>query len=144
MLIEMTFALACMSKALYFEARSESMVGMLAVGQVIMNRVEDKRFPNTVCGVVTDGLRYKNSGRMVKHKCAFSFYCDGKPETIHNREAYKQSEQLALSILKGTTLDVTEGATHYHARYTKPYWASAYKRTTCIDTHCFYRWENKK
>ena len=107
MLLEMTFALACMSKALYFEARSESMVGMLAVGQVIMNRGR-QAFPNTVCGVVTDGLRYKNSGKMVKHKCAFSFYCDGKPETIHNREAYKKSEQLALKILKGFPLDITE------------------------------------
>ena len=144
MLLEMTFALTCMSKALYFEARSESTIAQLAVGEVILNRVKDNRFPDSVCGVVTDGLRYKSSGQMVKHQCAFSFYCDGKSEDIHNVKAYKTAEKLSKQILQGIDIDITDGATHYHARYVKPYWASAYTRTTCIDKHCFYRWENKK
>ena len=58
MVLETATALVCMSYAIYFEARSESIIGQIAVGQVIMNRVSDHRFPDTVCEVVTDGLRY--------------------------------------------------------------------------------------
>ena len=78
-MLETATALVCMSYAIYFEARSEPIVAQPAVAQVVMNRVDDHRFPNTVCEVVTDGLRYSwDSRKIVRDQCAFSFYCDGK------------------------------------------------------------------
>jgi len=142
MILETATAVVCMANAIYFEGRSESIVAQVAIGQVIMNRVHDWRFPNTVCEVVTDGLRYKWNGSMVKHKCAFSFYCDGKPESINDPVAYDWANRLSMGIISGgLSIDLTDGSTHYHANYVQPYWASAFTKTTCIDTHCFYRWE---
>jgi spore germination cell wall hydrolase CwlJ-like protein len=40
-------------------------------------------------------------------------------------------------------VDITEGATHYHADYVMPDWASTKTKTTEIQDHIFYRWEIK-
>ena len=143
MLLETATALTCLAHTIFWESRSESLVAQIAVAHVVMNRVDDHRFPSTVCGVVTDGLRYKWNNQMVKNKCAFSYYCDGKAEDVSiDPKAYDWSETIALAILDGTfNVDVTEGATHYHADYVYPSWANTMTRTVCIDTHCFYRWE---
>ena len=143
MILETATALVCLAQAIYFEGRSETNVGQIAIGQVIMNRVDDHRFPDTVCEVVTDGQRYSWNNQMVKHKCAFSFYCDGKREVIHDHVAYEWAKTLSFGILSNRLhLDLTDGSTHYHATYIKlPYWAKDLTRTVCIDTHCFYRWE---
>lgn len=42
----------CMTRAMYFESNRSSEEGMIAVGTVVMNRVDSPQFPNTVCGVV--------------------------------------------------------------------------------------------
>ena len=145
MLLETATALVCMANAIYFEGRSESTVAQIAIGQVIMNRVDDHRFPDTVCDVVTDGLRYSwNTRKIVRNKCAFSFYCDGKPEHINDKKSYRWAEEISWGILHGRLhIDLTDGSTHYHANYVQPYWADAFTKTVCIDTHCFYRWENE-
>ena len=101
MILETATAVVCMANAIYFEGRSESIVAQVAIGQVIMNRVHDWRFPNTVCEVVTDGLRYKWNGSMVKHKCAFSFYCDGKTESINDTVDDGWENRLASGICPG-------------------------------------------
>ena len=71
----------CMAEAMYFEARGEGWLGMVAVGAVIKNRVDDRRYPSTVCGVVHQGAERKD------RLCAFSYYCDGLPERPGNRRA---------------------------------------------------------
>jgi spore germination cell wall hydrolase CwlJ-like protein len=142
MILETATALVCMANAIYFESRSQSTVGQIAVGQVIMNRVSDYRFPGSVCEVVTDGLRYKWNNQMVLHKCAFSFYCDGKPEHITDHEAYQWAEQISFGILNNTLhIDLTDGSTHYHAHYVKPSWSDHFTKTVRINDHIFYRWE---
>ena len=45
-------SLTCLAKNVYFEARNQSIVSQLAVSEVVMNRVQDENFPNTVCGVI--------------------------------------------------------------------------------------------
>tara|TARA_R100000995_G_scaffold84734_1_gene64542 strand:+ start:992 stop:1423 length:432 start_codon:yes stop_codon:yes gene_type:complete len=142
-MLETATALVCMSYAIYFESRSESTLAQLAVAQTVYNRVHDNRFPNTVCGVVTDGLRYSwDNRKIVRNKCAFSFYCDGKPEVINDPRAYDWAESIAWVVLnEQISIDVTDGSTHYHANYVSPYWASSFTQTVCIDAHCFYRWE---
>ena len=132
--------LECMSKNIYFEAAMESTAGKLAVAQVTMNRVNSSRYPNTVCKVITQGRHYK-SGLPVKNRCQFSWYCDGKldvPPT--GGSMWKDSREVARYVLSTPDLmDITDGATHYHADYiSSPRWANPRRRTVEIDTHIFY------
>ena len=136
-------ALMCMAFNIYHEARNESMLGQIAVGQVVMNRVWDKRFPDTVCEVVTEAVTYKGTKKPVLHKCQFSWYCDGAKDDVNkDSKAWRYSLEYASIVLSGRiVLDITEGATHYHATYVRPAWAKTKTRTTRIDRHIFYRWE---
>ena len=136
-------AFMCMALNMYHEAKNQSMLGQIAVGQVVMNRVEDTRFPDNVCDVVTQAVTYKGTEKPVLHKCQFSWYCDGqKDEPLYDSEEWWNAQEYASIVLSGTiVLDVTEGATHYHATYVRPAWAKTKTRTTRIDRHIFYRWE---
>ena len=136
-------ALMCMAFNIYHEANNQSMLGQIAVGQVVMNRVEDSRFPDTVCEVVKQAVTYKGTNKPVIHKCQFSWYCDGKKDTpVLKSDEWYNAKRYARMVLYGTiTLDFTEGATHYHATYVRPAWAKTKTRTTRIDRHIFYRWE---
>ena len=136
-------ALMCMAFNIYHEANNQSMLGQSAVGQVVMNRVEDSRFPDTVCEVVKQAVTYKGTDKPVLHKCQFSWYCDGKKdEPNYDSKSWSKALKYAVVVLGGDiTLDFTDGATHYHATYVRPAWAKTKTRTTRIDRHIFYRWE---
>jgi len=140
----MITALACLATAIYFEARGEPMVGQVAVAQVIVNRVYDERFPDTVCDVVKQGEYYTwNNSIPIKHRCQFSFWCDGKPEVMRDETAKQWAYNVAESTLQGIFYDTTSGATHYHADYVVPDWSknSMFTKTVQINAHIFYRWE---
>ena len=136
-------ALMCMALNMYHEAKNQSMLGQIAVGQVVMNRVEDSRFPDNVCDVVTEAVTYKGTNKPVLHQCQFSWWCDGqKDEPDFDSKEWWDAKEYASIVLSGTImLDVTEGATHYHATYVRPAWAKTKTKTTRIDRHIFYRWE---
>ena len=140
--------LECMSMNIYFEAATESTAGKLAVAQVTINRVKSRHYPNTICGVVYEGLHYTAANGQqfpVRDRCQFSWYCDGKHDTPSGGKMWKQSEEVAMYVLENTELlDITDGATHYHADYIpNPRWAIARHKTLQIDTHIFYN-KNKK
>tara|TARA_R100000773_G_C4161779_1_gene79260 strand:+ start:96 stop:518 length:423 start_codon:yes stop_codon:yes gene_type:complete len=136
--------LACMATAIYFEARGEPMVGQVAVAQVIMSRVNDERYPDTVCDVVKQGYYYSWDKTIpIRDKCQFSFWCDGKPENIKDEDAYFWATEVAQAVMVGTLYDTTQGATHYHAYYVQPSWSKKFTRTVRINDHIFYRWENE-
>ena len=141
MLIET--ALMCLALNTYHEAKNQSMIGQVATAQVVMNRVADSRYPNTVCEVVKQGPKYKGSDVPVRHKCQFSWFCDGKSdEPKRDSKEWFKAQDYARIVLSGRiALDVTEGATHYHATYVRPSWAKTKTRTTRIEKHIFYRWE---
>ena len=141
MLIET--ALMCLALNTYHEAKNQSMIGQVATAQVVMNRVADSRYPNTVCEVVKQGPKYKGSDVPVRHKCQFSWFCDGKSdEPKKDSKEWRMAQEYARIVLSGRiALDVTEGATHYHATYVRPAWAKTKTRTTRIERHIFYRWE---
>lgn len=122
----------CLTEALYFEARGESVRGMFAVGEVILNRVDSGRFPNTICGVIHQG-----TGR--RYQCQFTFTCDGNPETIHEAAAYRMVGKVARLLIDGAPRDLTHGATYYHTRNVSPRWARVFPRTVTIGSHHFYR-----
>ena len=136
-------ALMCMAANIYHEAGNQSMIGQMAVGQVVLNRVEDTRFPDTVCEVVKQAITHKGTNKPILFRCSFSWYCDGKKdEPEYDSHAWFLAQDYARIVLSGKiVLDVTEGATHYHATYVRPSWAKTKKRTTRIDKHIFYRWE---
>ena len=141
MILETAFM--CMALNIYHEAKNQSMLGQVAVGQVVMNRVEDTRFPDNVCDVVTQAVTYKGTDKPVLHKCQFSWFCDGQQDApLYDSKEWWNAQEYASIVLSGTiVLDVTEGATHYHATYVRPAWAKTKTRTTRIDRHIFYRWE---
>ena len=145
MLLETAFI--CLALNTYHEAKNQSMIGQIATAQVVMNRVADDRYPNTVCEVVKQGPHrpsWENPEKEypVKHRCQFSCYCDGKSDIPKNEKAWKKAQDYAYLVLYNKiNLDVTEGATHYHATYVRPAWAKTKTRTTRIEKHIFYRWE---
>ena len=141
MLLETAFM--CLALNTYHEAKNQSMIGQIATAQVVMNRVADSRYPNTVCEVVKQGPKYKGSDVPVRHKCQFSWFCDGKSdEPKKDSKEWFKAQDYARIVLSGRiALDVTEGATHYHATYVRPSWAKTKTRTTRIEKHIFYRWE---
>ena len=145
MLLETAFI--CLALNTYHEAKNQSLIGQIATAQVVMNRVEDKRFPNTICEVVKQGPTRPSwedpkKEYPIKHRCQFSWYCDGKSDIPKNEKAWKKAQDYAYLVLYNRiAIDVTEGATHYHATYVKPSWAKTKTRTTRIEKHIFYRWE---
>lgn len=124
--------LDCLATAVYYEARSESTRGQIAVAEVIMNRVSDPRFPKTVCGVV-----YQGGGRNTG--CQFSFTCDGSTHKKPRGQAWDRAKAVALHVQLGLSAPVTNKATHYHTDYVDPVWSSGLVETVEIGTHIFYR-----
>ena len=138
----MITTLVCLATAIYFEARGEPMIGQIAVAQVVMNRVNDSRYPGDVCSVVKQGPTYTWAEHYpIRHRCQFSFYCDGKPETPTDKKAWQVSLKVAREVLDRKFLDFTHGATHYHATYVKPEWSETKHLTVRINDHVFYQWK---
>ena len=130
----------CLASNIYWEARNQSLSGKVAVGQVVLNRVDSERFPDTICNVVTQ-TKFYPSGRIDLHDCQFSWYCDGKSDVPLEKEMsiYEESFELAVELVEKRPMDFTEGATHYHSTKVNPYWADSLERITRIDDHIFYR-----
>lgn len=122
----------CLALNIYFEARGEPESGQLAVSHVVMNRVASKRFPGTVCGVIQQG------GALQRHRCQFSWWCDGRSDKPENKRLWEKSAELALKVYWGRTVDPTGGALWYHADYVKPAWRKTYERGPKIGRHIFY------
>ena len=122
----------CLARAVYFEARSESELGQLAVAKVILNRVKDPAFPKSICGVVYQGAHRSNS-------CQFSFACDGSADDPKSVEAWARSKRIAQRALNGDhAVRVMGAATFYHADYVRPRWAKSMRRLIKIGRHIFY------
>lgn len=122
----------CLAEALYFEARGETINGIFGVAEVILNRVDDVRYPSSVCGVITQGTGER-------YRCQFTYTCDGRPETITEQRAYELVGKVARIMLDGQERSLTGGATHYHTKSVSPKWSRVFPRTTTIGYHHFYR-----
>jgi len=129
--------LDCLSTAIYYEARSEAVAGQLAVAQVILNRVDSKYYPSTVCDVVYQGSTRKTG-------CQFSFTCDGSLSIRPRVKAWARSRKAAVNAMLGMN-DITIGrATHYHTVSINPKWSSTLLRTANVGSHVFYRFPNRR
>lgn len=123
--------LTCLARTLYWEARGTSSRQMGAVASVVMNRLADARFPDTVCGVVLQG---SEQGR-----CQFSWWCDGRGDDAGESDAYRNAKEVARRTLNGQARDITHGALYFHHRGISPRWASRFKRTLTSGDFVFYR-----
>ena len=125
--------LTCLALNVYYEARSEPMDGQYAVAHVVLNRVADDSFPADACKVVKQGY---HKGR---HRCQFSWYCDGKSDNPKDKMSWIVAQVVAYNTLYGYHKDNTHGATHYHATYVSPWWRKHYDKTVAHGSHIFYK-----
>lgn len=124
----------CLAIGIYHEARGEPKVGQVAVGQVIMNRVRSNYYPDTPCGVV-----FQNADK--KHRCQFSFACDGRSDEPQDFKAWARAVEIADMLVQGDESSLDEDlaiSTHYHATSVRPNWAAKLRRTGQIGKHIFY------
>ena len=124
--------MTCLAEALYHEARGETIPGLVAVAEVILNRVDSRYYPDSVCGVVEQGT--ENAPL-----CQFSYKCDGRSDAMTAGEARSMMEKIAWVMLSGKPRILTGKATHYHTNAVRPGWASRLVRTARIGDHIFYR-----
>ncbi len=123
----------CLADAIYFESRGEPLKGQAAVAQVVLNRVRNPAYPDSICGVVYQNRDWTN-------QCQFSFACDGIKDIIWSPDRYAVAKEIALAVTAGKIwLPEVGSATHYHAIYVKPNWAPTMKRVAKIGWHIFYR-----
>ena len=135
-------AIMCLALNVYHEARDQPFIGQVAVAQVVMNRVYDDRYPDHPCEVVFQGPTYSwKPDFPVRHRCQFSWYCDGKSDKVYDEDAYRQALTIAHGVYYDDLDDFVEGATHYHAVYVLPEWAESKTPVVQIGQHMFYRWE---
>ena len=129
----------CLAMNIYFETKAVSLADAMAVSDVVLNRVNSRHYPNTACEVIHQGEKDSN-GNMKRHRCQFSWYCDGKADVPRNQNAWERSQKFASDMYNfGAYIGITEGATHYHASYVRPSWAPTLDRVTRIGSHYFYR-----
>ena len=114
----------CLAQNVYHESRGEPLIGKVFVAQITMNRVKHKKYPNTICDVVKQSVKWK--GHPVRHKCQFSWYCDGKSDRIRNAKAWEDAVEIAGLVYLNLLTDFTSGATHfYNPKKANPKWARA-------------------
>lgn len=148
----------CMALNIYHESRSDNLAGQYAVADVVLNRVHDDRYPNTICEVVKQA-KVKESWKTkqdpelseeqrkyipIRNMCQFSWWCDGKNDDPQDETGWAQAQYVAGAILYSNKyIGITEGATHYHATYVKPRWAHdrGMNHIGRIGAHIFYRWD---
>jgi hypothetical protein len=131
--VDQARALECLTSAIHYEAGNESDDGQRAVAQVILNRVRHPAYPGNVCGVV-----YQGSTRATG--CQFTFTCDGSLRRQPSAWSWNRARKVAEAALAGSVYAPAGMATHYHANYVVPYWASSLVKNAVVGTHIFYRW----
>lgn len=116
----------CLAKAVYFEARGETLEGQLAVAEVVLNRARSGRFASSVCGVVTQPAQ-------------FSFIRGGKFPTVNeSSECWKKALAIADVATRHLAASLAPNVLWYHATYVAPAWGRQKTRAAQIGTHIFY------
>jgi spore germination cell wall hydrolase CwlJ-like protein len=123
----------CLAEGIYFEARGEIEKGQAAVAQVILNRVRNPKYPNTICGVIYQNITWFN-------RCQFSFACDKIKDRVIPGRHWETAKAIALAVTAGKIwIDAVGSATHYHATYVSPKWGPTMIKVAKVGQHIFYR-----
>lgn len=124
-------AITCLARSIYWEAKGEEVVSMEAVASVVMNRLGQPSFPDTVCGVVKQGQE--------RGACQFSWWCDGRPDSVQEAGRYAVAKEVARKALNRELVDRTQGATYFHHKRVAPSWSKTFTRTAQIGAHRYYK-----
>ncbi|MGB7407600.1 MAG: cell wall hydrolase [Pontixanthobacter sp.] len=124
---ELSREMRCLAGTVYFESRGEPLAGQLAVAQVVINRSESRKFPESYCGVV-----YQRS--------QFSFVKNGTmPKIKRGSTAWKRAKAIARIAHEGDWVSEAADALYFHANYVRPRWSRNRTQRARIKTHVFYR-----
>ena len=124
----MIAAAACLSLALYHEARGEPVSGQMMVAKVIVNRVASPRWPSSMCNVITQDHQ-------------FSFYRKNKTPKPRDEEAWVKAQELAVRIINDPSILPYTTADHYHTVDVRPVWRRKLHRIVRIGKHIFYSYK---
>lgn len=127
-------AITCLSRTIYWEAKGISAADMEAVASVVMNRLGHEGFPDTVCGVVKQGVETR--------ACQFSWWCDGRSDQVREEGEYTEAKEIARKALNQQLKDRTLGALYFHDRNVKPDWSRKYIKTAETGKFLFYKPRN--
>lgn len=122
----------CLQEAIYHESRGENIYGQFAVAEVILNRVDSSRYPDSVCGVVHQNAHRRNA-------CQFSYACNGRSRAMNEPNARRLAGGIAQVLMSGAPRELTGGATHFHTTGVRPRWSRVFDRTAQFGSHLFYR-----
>jgi len=135
----------CVAINAYHEARGEDFNELLAVSQVVMNRVDDPSYPDTACEVVMQGpTRPSWSDPEVlvprKYGCQFTWWCDGRSDKVHDAAAWRDCTIAAYLVYIGAVSNQVGDATHYFAHEKViPKWAASMHVVTVFNGHTYLR-----
>ena len=129
-------ALQCLASAVYYESANQTDAGLVAVAQVVINRVRHPLYPNSICLVV-------NQGQDLRTGCQFTFTCDGRRDYAPSRIGWARAMKVAEAVLMGATSPDVGMATHYHTKDVRPYWGARLERIAIVGDHVFYRWPGR-
>lgn len=124
-------AITCLARTIYWEAKGQALDQMEAVANVVMNRLQTDDFPRSVCDVVKQGSETGS--------CQFSWWCDGRPDSVQEAIPYTQAKEVARRALNGQLKDRTSGALFFHDKSVSPAWASKFERTHRAGDFIFYK-----
>lgn len=121
----------CLTQAIYYEARNESVEGQTAVAEVVMNRSRSGAYPRSVCAVV-----YQRNSRT----CQFTFTCDGAIGRYPvDMRKWARAEMIAREVYEGRSATLLpRNSVNYHANYVRPSWGARLERVRQIGAHIFY------
>jgi N-acetylmuramoyl-L-alanine amidase len=123
----------CLALAVYWEGKTESRKGQLAIAHTVLNRTRSEHFPSTICGVISQ------KDDTAKGRCQFSWYCDGKTDRPQSEDEWAMALDVAQEAMQGGSRDPTGGALFFHSAKVKPNWGGKRKRLMRIGDHIFYR-----
>lgn len=117
--------LECLAVGIYYEAKSESLQGQLAVGHVIANRAASGRFPSSYCGVLFQ-------------RSQFSFIRGRSlPSVPRASRDWEEAVAIAKIVDEGLHPSPMGKALFFHARRVSPGWKLT--RVGTLGNHVFYR-----
>lgn len=118
--------LGCLAMNIYQEARGEPIKGQLAVAAVTINRVENKHYPDSVCGVVWQDKQFSWTALKTKY------------HVIKNQQAWESAIEIAQLFMDGGNWPGVGDATHYHATRVAPNWKDDTHLIAQVGNHLFY------
>ena len=124
-------SITCLARTIYWEAKGANEKDMTAVASVVLNRLGHDGFPDTICGVVKQGVETK--------ACQFSWWCDGRSDQVEEAQRYDIAKEIARKALNQQLKDPTGGALYFHDRNVHPDWAKAYRKTAVTTHFLFYK-----